>query len=108
MYLRTLLLFFRSIIRYHSTEISHTCCESAVTADIHGQVGFRPKLKALVGAKTTAKKSMKAVAKSSEKEPMPKLTTQVCADNRRKRKEVLDRRRKRKKLKSLQSCSVLK
>ena len=72
---------------------------------IHGQVGFRPKLKALAGAKTTAKKS---VAKSSEKEPMPKLTTQVCADNRRKRKEVLDRRRKSKKLKSLQSYSVLK
>ena len=58
---------------------------------IHGQVGFRPKLKALTRIKTTAKKSMKSVAKSSEKEPMPKLTTQVCADNRKKRREVLDR-----------------
>ena len=53
-------------------------------------VAFRTKLKAQAGAKATAKKSIKSVAKSSEKEPIPKLTTQVCADNRKKRRELLD------------------
>ena len=69
---------------------------------IHGYVTFRTGLKAQ-GTKTIAKKSKKLAAKASEKEkePMPKLTTQVYADNRKKRRELLDGRQKSKKLRSL-------
>ena len=61
------------------------------------------KLKAQGSKKPAAKKSKKPAAKLSKKkkEPLPILTTQVCADNRKKRRELLDGKRRSKKLKTL-------
>ena len=59
---------------------------------IHGQVAFQTKLKARCDKKSAAKKSKEPAAKSSKekKESLLKLITQVCTENRKERRDLLD------------------
>ena len=69
---------------------------------IHGQLALRVMLKAQ-GAKNPVAKKSAAKSSKQKKGELPELTTQVCAENRKKRRELLDGRRRRKKLKTTKS-----
>ena len=55
------------------------------------------------GTKKPAAKKSAAKSGNNKKGELPDLTTQVCAENRKKRRELLDGRQRRKELKTTKS-----